>query len=158
MMIKLSRAHPIGENPWVWKFLLCGTHDWKIFDWHKSDLQIKVMYKVLKVLFSAYWGEESLKEEQLWRLWLVSRPHQCVHASRKPDNLGFGIHTLDQVFYIITLMYNNQTHSLPLKGKIATSARPVEYCFQLQMPPFGTEEETFIKKDLKHSTNGKGWN
>ena len=110
----------------------------------------------MKVLFSAYWGEESLKEEQLWRLGLVSRPHQCVHASRKPGNLGFGIHTLDQVFYIITYTCNNQTHSLPLKEKIATLAPPVEYCFQLQMPPFGTEEETFIKKDLKHSTNGKG--
>ena len=112
--------------------------------------------KFLKYYFSAYWGEESLKEEQLWRLGLVASPHQGVHTSRKPGNLGFGIHTLDQVFYIITYTCNNQTHSLPLKGKIATLAPPVEYCFQLQMPPFGTEEETFIKKDLKHSTNGKG--
>ena len=71
-----------------------------------------------KYYFSAYWGEESLKEEQLWRLGLVASPHQCVHTSRKPGNLGFGIHTLDQVFYIITCMYNNRTHSLPWKEKL----------------------------------------
>ena len=156
MMIKPSRTHPIGKNPWVWKFLLCGAHDWQIFDWHKSELQIKVMSKGFEsIIFRLLGWAEFERRATLETLIGIAPTPMCP---RNSETWQFGIHTSYQVFYIITHMYNNQTHSLPLKGKIATSTRPVEYCFQLQMPPFGTEEETFIKKDLKHLTNGKGWN